>query len=363
MGCVPLRTTLIAGVVHGDLMRIPLLAVLLWIPSLSHASEKQLAPPLGVTNLGLTKDLQAVRVYTSDLTSLAGVLDFSNVTLHRTHFYLQLNNGTRGPAEATMIGGRPLAETETHVRVALTMHPWAWTPQLWIRKEKIVPGALQDFEAFKATGGQSHLVPPTPWLQNGPISVLNNPNGETVGTLEEQESESTQSVLFLSTDEAPLRALTVRGEDTMEIDYQVPGLLYFARRQDPSGQDFVQVLPHSAGPEGGLWLRVGEGGTQASSWAAHLANTNGLWWPVTGGFKVHKKANAKSRGRTLPEGHYDLEPLGEHEGDWFKARFIQYDDAFQCGDPGQPTGKTWEGWVPAIEPDGQPAYGTYSRGC
>ena len=53
-----------------------------------------------------------------------------------------------------MIGGRPLAETGTHVRVALTMHPWAWTPQLWIPKEKILPGALQDFEAFKASGGK-----------------------------------------------------------------------------------------------------------------------------------------------------------------------------------------------------------------
>ena len=303
-------------------------------------------------------------MYTSDLTTLAGVLDVADVTLHRTHFYLQLNNGTRGPAEATMIGGRPLAETETHVRVALTMHPWALTPQLWIPKEKIVPGALQDFEAFKATGGQSHLVPSTPWLQNGPISVLNNPNGETVGTLEEQESESIQSVLFLSTDEEPLSALTVRGEDTMEIDYEVPALLYFARRQDPSGQDFVQVLPHSAGPdEGGLWLRVGEGGTQASGWAEHLANKNGLWWPISGGFKVHKKAGVKSRGRVLPEGHYDLEPLGEHEGDWFKVRFIQYDDEFQCGDPGQPTGKTWVGWVPATDSYGQPAFGTHSRGC
>ena len=321
--------------------------------------EGESPTPIGVTDLTLDERLRLVPVYHQDLETFVGVIDLISLSLDSMEWVLSLDAGRSMLAQPTRIGNTVDAATDTHARVSFSSHPWASEPQIWVPRAHIDPAAQEDLDAFRDAFGGPFAMVRRPWLRDGPVAVLDGPQGAPVGTLDLKRRSVTNMEILLRPVSGTSLLLPIGGGDTMEVEYELPALLFFDRRPGPGGQPFVQILPQAV--PGGVW--VAEDRVGAQRWAAYLSGAGGLWDPSYGGIDVHRQADAGSRARHMPEGVYDVQALGESQGDWFKVRFIQYDGEFQCGGEGQPTGKTWEGWVPALNDEGRPAFGISSRGC
>jgi hypothetical protein len=191
-----------------------------------------------------------------------------------------------------------------------------------------------------------------------PVSVFDGANGKPIGELRSKAVEhgAVTQMVWVQTDKKEVPIDLEKG--TMETRYEQRSVQY-TRDQD----GFVQLA--LSGPSHGFWVRKTDLGDRgAQNWAHYISGLKDvLWREDLDGTRLHARPDDTSPVQVLPEGFYSPNPTGVVHGDWMEVKIQAYDDHFQCGGEGKPTGKPWTGWVRGATPDGKPQIWHHTRGC
>jgi hypothetical protein len=191
-----------------------------------------------------------------------------------------------------------------------------------------------------------------------PVSVFDGPNGASMGELRSKAIEhgAVTQLVWVQPDKKEVSIDLEKG--TIETRYEQRSVQY-TREQE----GFVQLA--LSGPPAGFWVRKTDLGDQGvQSWAHYISGLKDvLWRESLGGTRLHERPDDTSQAQVLPEGFYAPMPTGTVQGHFMEVKIQAYDDHFQCGGEGKPTGKPWTGWVRGSTPDGKPLIWHHTRGC
>ena len=191
-----------------------------------------------------------------------------------------------------------------------------------------------------------------------PVSVFDGANGTPIGELRSTavvHGAVTQLVWSQSDKKEHPIDLT---KGTIETSYEQRSVQYTVEQDG-----FVQLA--FSGPTHGFWVRktdLGDRGVQ--SWAHYISGLKDvLWREELAGTPLHERPDETSPVKVLPDGFYAPTPTGTVQGDFLEVKIQAYDDHFQCGGEGKPTGQPLTGWVRGATRDGKPQIWHYTRGC
>lgn len=191
-----------------------------------------------------------------------------------------------------------------------------------------------------------------------PVSVFDGANGKPIGELRSKATEygAVTQLVWVQSDKKEVPIDLEKG--TIETSYEQRTVQY---TQEKEG--FV-LLALSGSPHG-FWARksdLGEPGAQ--TWVQYVSGLKDvLWRENMAGIRLHERPDKTSSVKVLPEGFYAPMPTGTVDGDFLEVKIQAYDDHFQCGGEGKPTGKAMTGWVRGATPEGKPQIWHYTRGC